>query len=330
MGISFCKNLEFKQNDYDTDGITFNAYTDSDRIVFYLSGLNSKLVNYRDEFIKLIGKFNNITEADFQKERNIVLSEYNDYFNEHQHWLNFDRKYFNNYGPIGSREDLESLTFQDLKEFHKLQFSKPHYIVNATPNSPYSNLLEFSTEIITKDLSYDFDNNYIEEKVSIPSEVQKELIITSNIISNSRDIIIGKFFSKMLSFGLQSPLYTKIREEHGLVYYISTFISEKGNNAVFKLYTSTATSNTEKLLELLDEVINDDSYLTQERFDVVYNNTEVQRELDKINIYQNLEYFFKKKTALPLHYTAVTLEDVKEFHEKYIKDGKYKFITSFS
>ena len=58
----------------------------------------------------LLGGFN-VKKSEFENERKIVLEEYMDSFNSQTevHMLNLSRKLFNDYDPIGLREDLEKL-----------------------------------------------------------------------------------------------------------------------------------------------------------------------------------------------------------------------------
>ena len=102
-----CKNFDHLQEDFDKDGIDWNAYTSGNEIVFYLTGLEEKVNKWKGEFMDLLGQFN-VTKEDFENERKIVLEEYMDSFNSQTevHMLNLSRKLFNDYDPIGLREDL--------------------------------------------------------------------------------------------------------------------------------------------------------------------------------------------------------------------------------
>lgn len=319
-----CKNLEFRQNEYDSDGIEFNAYTSHDKIVFYLTGLESRLEKYKDEFVSLIGNFDNITEDDFIKERNIVLSEYNDYFYESQNYLNFERKHFNSYGPIGSREDLEGLTFDDLKTYYKLQFSKPTYVINASSNPNYvNNNIKFSSFENNSKLEYFIDNEYVHESIAESSPIQKEIIISSEIIYSNEDIIYGKFFCRMLSYGLTSPLNAKIREELGLVYYINAHMNVVNNNGVMIIYTSTDVNNVQLLLDETHNVLQDISFLNENRFEIIKNNLMVRAEMDELSIHSHFNYFFDN-TSLINSLDDIKLEGVINFYNKYVVGDKYK------
>ena len=109
-----CRNFDHLQDDFERDGIDWNAFTDSNNIVFYWTGLEEKLDKYRDKLVELMSGFN-VTKEEFENERNIVLEEYMDSFNEQtdSHSMNLSRKLFNDYDPIGLKRDLEELKFMD-------------------------------------------------------------------------------------------------------------------------------------------------------------------------------------------------------------------------
>ncbi len=52
-----CKNFDHLQEDFDKDGIDWNAYTSSNEIVFYLTGLDEKVNKWKGEFMDLLGEF---------------------------------------------------------------------------------------------------------------------------------------------------------------------------------------------------------------------------------------------------------------------------------
>ena len=131
-----CKNFEHLREDFEKEGIDWNAYTSSNEIVFYFTGLDRYLSKRRNELVDLMSDFN-ISKQQFENERKIVLEEYSDYFSDQteSHMLNLTRKLFNVYDPIGLREDLESLKFMDCLNFFEKQFAQPSKIINVSPKS---------------------------------------------------------------------------------------------------------------------------------------------------------------------------------------------------
>ena len=146
-----CKSFDHLQEDFDRDGIEWNAYTSSNEICFYLTGLEDKVNKWKGEFMDLLGTFN-VTKKEFENERNIVLEEYMDSFNDQTqcHMLNLSRKLFNDYDPIGLKQDLEKMNFIDIMNFWELQYAKPTKIINVSKKDYKNPTLDFAERTIVK------------------------------------------------------------------------------------------------------------------------------------------------------------------------------------
>ena len=131
-----CKSVDHLRDDYDRDGINFNAYTSSTEIVFHITGLNRYVNKWKKDLYEKISEFE-ITDEILQKEKNIVIEEYLNYFNEQKyfHMGNLDRKLFNDYGPIGEKNDINNITLEDCKSFFDIQFKSPTMIVDISSNT---------------------------------------------------------------------------------------------------------------------------------------------------------------------------------------------------
>jgi len=155
------KSIDYLLDDFDRYGIANNAYTSGTEIVFHITGLDENVMRFKDEILEQLLKFQ-ITEEQFENERNIVLQEYDMYFGQRveNHMLNLNRKLFNDFDPIGSKEDLNALTYQDIIDYFDLQFSKPHTIINVSKYNDFETDIEFSDK--------EFDNiafNMIRKKL---------------------------------------------------------------------------------------------------------------------------------------------------------------------
>ncbi len=204
------KMIDHLQEDFDRDGVEWNLWTSSNDICMYIQGLDEKVNKWKHIIVDLIFDFK-ITKEDFENERKIVMEEYMDSFTDlsESHMLNLSRKLFNDYGPIGLKEDLESLKFLDIINFWELQYAKPTKVINVSKNNPYKNkTLDFAEREIIKNVEYgDYKvpfelNNDFKDKSS--------LIMLSPIINE--DFAYVHYINAMLSLGLKSPLYQEIRE----------------------------------------------------------------------------------------------------------------------
>lgn len=322
-GIShLCEHLQTKmidhlQEDFDRDGIEWNLWTSSNEICMYIQGLDEKVNKWKHKIMDLIFEFK-ITKEDFENERKIVLEEYYDSFNSQSecHQLNLERKLFNDYGPIGLKEDLEKMRFIDIINFWELQYAKPSKIINVSKNNKYkNNTIDFVERTIVKSTEFgNYDNplelnNEFKDKTSIA--------ILSPIIEE--DFAYVHFINSMLSLGLKSPLYQEIREKKGLVYYVHCYQSRMNNQGINTISTQTSNKNYNGVVDAVKEVItNPDKYLTKERFDLVKDYYKVRMIKDEILRYKNVnQYINPKGWSVYDILDKVNMKKIKEVYKKY-------------
>jgi len=315
-----CKNFDHLQEDFDKDGIDWNAYTSGNEIVFYLTGLEEKVNKWKGEFMDLLGQFN-VTKEDFENERKIVLEEYMDSFNSQTevHMLNLSRKLFNDYDPIGLREDLEKLKFMDCLNFFELQYSKPTKIINVSKGKPYkNNEIDFAERKIDRKIEF---GNY-DTPLELGNEFKDKtsLVMLSPVIDE--DFAYVHFINAMLSLGLKSPLYQEIREKRGLVYYIHCYQSRMNQQGLNTIATQTSNKNLKECIGAIKEVIeNPKKYLTKERFDLVKEYYKVRMQKDEILRYKNVNQFIN-----PEGWSVYDIIDTIDFKKvKKVYDKYYKF-----
>ena len=315
-----CKNFDHLQEDFDKVGIDWNAYTSGNEIVFYLTGLDEKVNKWKGEFMDLLGQFN-VTKEEFENERNIVLEEYMDAFNSQTevHMLNLSRKLFNDYDPIGLREDLENLKFMDCLNYFELQYSKPTKIINVSKGKPYKN-----NEIDFADRKIDRKIEFGEHKV--PFELGNEFKDKSSLVMLSpvidEDFAYVHFINAMLSLGLKSPLYQEIREKRGLVYYVHCYQSRMNQQGLNTIATQTSNKNLNACIDAIKEVLeNPKKYLTKDRFDLVKDYYKVRMQKDEILRYKNVNQWIN-----PEGWSVYDIIDTVDFKKvKKVYDKYYKF-----
>jgi predicted Zn-dependent peptidase len=312
-----CKNFDHLQEDFDKDGIDWNAYTSSNEIVFYLTGLDEKVNKWKGEFMDLLGEFN-VTKEQFENERNIVLEEYMDCFNDQTqtHMLNLSRKLFGDYDPIGLKEDLEKLKYMDCLNFFELQYAKPTKIINISKNKPYkNNTIDFAKRDITKTL--EFGENDVPLELSNEFKDKTSIAILSPVIEE--DFAYVHFINAMLSLGLKSPLYQEIREKRGLVYYVHCYQSRVNNQGINTISTQTSNKNYNGVVDAVKEVItNPDKYLTKERFDLVKDYYKVRMAKDEILRYKNVNQWINPEGwSVYDILDKVNMKKIKEVYKKY-------------
>jgi len=145
-----CKGWDHLFKEFTSLGINFNAETHDDRVIFYWKGLDEEITKLLDrkEGLKILGR--TPSREEFENEKKIVLQEYDDSFSDPQDALftNIGRKYFNNYGPIGFRKDLEETSYEQMVEFILKNFSSP------TRNSPLKIVIAWFSIVIMAGIDF--------------------------------------------------------------------------------------------------------------------------------------------------------------------------------
>jgi len=327
------KSIDYLMDDFDRFGIANNAYTSDTEIVFHITGLDEYVSKFRDEILEQLLKFQ-ITEEQFINERQIVLQEYEMYFGQRtdNHALNLNRKLFNTYDAIGSRQDLESLTYQDIKDYFELQFTKPHKIINISKHNDFKTDIEFSyieyDNIIKFNETPDTTNIY--ETINLTPGKVSLININKNVIT--KDFPYINFIINMLSHGLKSPMYQEIREKKGLVYYVRMSIDRMTEKSgVIVISSETSEDKIQDFQDTLKEILdNPKKYMTQERFDIIYDAIKISLKTSKINRYSNINKYITPKDWQVEHILQdLTFEKLIEYYDKYfIFDDLYLSIDS--
>ena len=316
------KCMDPYQNELDRLGIDFNAYTSGNEVVFHITGLDRSLSKWRNKFVDLLSQFN-VTKEEFENERNIVLQEYMDSFNDqtHNHWLNLDRKLYNNFNPIGLKEDLENLTWMDCLRYFDNQYSDPSLIINVSKN------IEFGADIDFK--TVDQNKKFI--KGNYPVDLQRDtdykgkvsLIMSSDIIDSDFDKV--KFINTMLSSGLQSPFYHEIREKRGLVYYVGNSLRQLNNHGTNYIYTMSSAENINKIVDIVGNILDNPSkFLTKDRFNTVRESLLIAKEKQDINRFSSIDRWVMPDGWSQLEVLdTITHDEVIEVAERYFNMSNY-------
>ena len=322
-----CKNFDHLQEDFDRDGIEWNAYTSNNEIVFYLTGLDEKVNKWKGEFMDLLGDFN-VTKEEFENERNIVLEEYMDSFNEQtqSHQLNLSRKLFGDYDPIGLKKDLQNLKFMDCLNYYELQYAKPSKIINVSKNKKYNNqAIDFIDRQIVKNI--EFGDHKVPLELGNEFKDKTSIVILSPVIEE--DFAYVHFINAMLSLGLKSPLYQEIREKRGLVYYVHCYQSRMNQQGISTIATQTSNRNYNQVVDSVETIIkNPGKYLTKDRFNLVKDYYKVRQQKDEILRYKNVNQWINPEGwSVYDILDEVNIKKVREVYQKYFNFDNF-YISS--
>jgi predicted Zn-dependent peptidase len=313
-----CKNVDDLQDLLQENGISHNAYTSGNEVVFYFTGLEKYLAPLRETLIERMTQFNT-TEEELEKEKKIVLEEYMDSFTDQSyvHYFNFFRKQYDYYCPIGLKEDIENFNMDTWTKFHAMQYERPDMVVNISKDFELTNVgnMQFEDRMSKMRTIWTPNPNAIlEPALEYPD---KTSIIWNKPIAKE-DHALATVATSMLSSGLNSPLYQEIREKRGLVYYIHCYTSKLGAMPMIQFSTMTSDKNVDELNKVAADVFaNPAKYMTQERFELVKKSTMISKEKREINRYSDISDILNPEVkVLADRLDSLTLEEVMEVYNR--------------
>lgn len=334
------KQFENKMKEYS---INWNAYTTSDEIVFYISGIDKYLRKFIDKFTKAILSYN-ITPEVFERERNIVIAEYKQSFNDEasRFYINFHRKHYNYTGVIGSLGDLEKITYKDFLQFKKkiikkvsvIYYMHPktkkkfEYVYEVKKLAEESGLEKKNLDLTFSETGYDkYKMEYFNSGIS----EERNLMIFGRFTNKDKaerykNVALTKVLINYLTNGLTSYLYQEIREKLACVYSIHGSQNVFENESNVEFYLSTSNDNEEKVVKKIKSSLGKlMKRLSKRKFNIALKNimtgTIVQDSLNWSSPeflvdeqYLEIKKMFKEK--------KITFEDFKAFVEQFVNNYK--------
>lgn len=304
-----CENIKINEQKYKNYALTWNAYTGSNIMTFYISGLSKYIDKVKNEFTDAILNYQ-IERDVFERERNIIITEYYQHYSDQSSafMFNLSRKLYNSCGPIGYIEDLKNLTYEQFIEYKNKFYSKPSYIgfVHSKKSKDLSNkeLNNLSFNNIKKYEDKIEIGNYTDYPMESYSNFDAQRIIfMSNIIPNDKDLnnkCYSKIFASCISGGLTSPLYQELREKLQCVYSLYSSLDKLSNTQLqFYTFVYCDAAKYQLVLEKLQETIkNIKSFIHKKDFNNALNGIKNKIKLSNITSYQNNNVFSEDYTKI--------------------------------
>ena len=318
-----CKEFKHLYDDFDRYSINWNAYTSSDKIVFYMNGLDEYVNKYKYEFLDSLSKFT-VSKDEFLTEKEVIIQEYKDVFQDQSatFYYNILRREYKNYGAIGKLESLKKIKYKDVVNYCNKFLSKPSMIINVSKHNDFIQEVDFQIETPSYYISDDNDELKFETKMKFNKSCIIGYIKADNTVPYSK----VSFVLNMLSMSLLSPFWNEIREKRGLTYNIDTSVERISENQGF-ITTQLIITN-----DLVDDVLNTyemiltnpDEYLTEERFSIIKDYFLIKRKKNDIERYKNInKYIVPKHWQLDLILDDITFDECKDIFNKYLSYDKW-------
>lgn len=284
-GIShFIEHLTFKgtkkrtakdiTRNFEEIGARANAYTSLDRTCFYASGLNEKF----EECLEILSDIffsSTYNEEEIEKERRVIFEEI-DMYDDNPESVASDKFYEAFYAGssasrpvLGTKESLKGINRQKILEYIKYRYVPNNIVLSVVAGLSFNKvkkLVEKYVESHFKGIKLE-----VEEKnkslAVVPDKkfisVKKDIAQTQVVFGFPADNIYTKDYMtyQLLSFifggGMGSRLFSKIRDDEGLVYTISCLpeMFEWGGHLL--IYFGSNDKNAKKAVDLIkQEIVN--------------------------------------------------------------------------
>jgi predicted Zn-dependent peptidase len=316
-----CKSLKKFSDDFERFGICQNAYTSTTDVVFHITGLEEYVSKFRDEMVNSLSVFN-ISEEQFNIEKQIVIQEYKLYFQNQSYaqYLNVLRHEYYYYWSIGKLETLESLKYQDVVDYFNTYMKKPTLIINVSKDYKYLN-----SDITEQRIpSYKFIGDY-DDIPKMENLGQFETIPISGSLFVEKDFSGLKIICMMLNGSLYSPLSNEIRVKRGLAYSLDLEVSQISDSQGM-LITNLAVNpnNINSALDGYKEIFdNKNKYLTKERFDIVKDYYNASFKMDNINRYYNVDKYINSiDWDVENIINSITFDEIYNMYDQYFNFDK--------
>lgn len=326
-----CKTFDDYRDLFTRNCIEYNAYTDYENVVFWFNGLDDRLTgDIKVELVKrIVGGLHRVTREMFENEKNTVINEYYDSFNSNLegNFLNIMRTRFNDDGVIGRIEDIRNFSYKDMLDAYEDYFRRPYMILETGKAKTNFDFVDYNEIRLTNwKLKY---KKYKRETEAIPLCPEKRgIICIGKKVVSKRDCANFEIGLKMLTRGLNSPLYQEVREKRGLAYYVGGSLDIRFSTGTCSFYAETTKDRVDELGAVFEEFFkNIESHLTTERFNDIIEYEKAKLERSKTCKYKFAGNLIRKGLAgLPTTtagFDKIRYENVRDAVIRYVRDMDY-------
>lgn len=322
------KVLDKYEDKFTRECIDNNAVTNFDYVYFYFRGLASVLTpEFKHELVDQLvhHAFDNITEEEFELEKQVVLQEITDAYDDPflGNLQNIYYRYYNQVEPGGFPDHVKEFTFEEAKQMYLDKFTKPLRIVEVNHYRTDFSDIECLQKAPCK-LPISFKKTKKQIMPAVKGEKAQIFALCPKIVK-STDYQYMSIAFHMLLDGFKSPIMQELRVKRGLTYDVSYNLEQIQNHSIAWLYMMTDQKNVEVSVNLLKHMCkNIREYLTEDRFKLIIEYLENKRKIWKYFQWKDPERFIHLEHAqLPIHFNHITYEDLVCIVERYLYDIEF-------
>jgi predicted Zn-dependent peptidase len=321
-------SVQMIAHELDSLGCQYNAFTGSEYTGYYAKG-DSK--NFKQMFDIVTDIYLNSTfpETEMQKEKGVIIEEINMYEDmpaSHVQDLFGEALYgdqSSGRSTLGTKENIQNMIRDNFVEYKKTHYVSENTVVivagNITNDEVYKEVDKYFKDVPitktgkkpkTKD-SQDKPNVLVKYKET--DQTHFVLGVRTFDVFDKRNTTLS-LLGAVLGAGMSSRLFTKLREEMGVAYYVRAYNQASLDHGSFQI--SAGVNNT-RTGEVIKEILKECSLLIKEKVS--------DKELNKVKslIVGNMKMSLEATDDIANYYGGQELikKEIKTLEEK-IKDIK--------
>jgi len=320
--------VQMISHELDALGCQYNAFTGNEYTGYYAKG-DAK--NFKQIFDIISDVYLNSTfpEVEMEKEKGVIIEEINMYEDMPASHVSdlFSEVLYGDQpagrSTLGTKENIYKMKRDDFVNYKKAHYVAENTVVvvagNIESSEVYDEVNKYFKEVA---VSKSGIKTKVKEKQTSPSIIikyketdQTHLVlgVRSFNLFDKRNIVVS-MLSGILGAGMSSRLFTKLREEMGVAYYVRAYNQASLDHGSFQI---SAGVNNERIEEVIKEIINECNLLVKEKVSV--------KELDKVKslIIGNMKMSLEATDDIANFYGGQELmkKEIKDLEEK-IKEIK--------
>lgn len=247
-------------------GGNINAFTSHEKVAYYID-LPYENFEKGMEILSDIVLHSTIPEEEFIKEREVVLEEALSYKDSPTHQLSeaYDEAFHSgrlSTPIIGTEEDIKSFTRQEVWDFYKEFYNSESAILTISGDIDLDTMRETSQKLFGKETEFVRQTgleSHTYKTQDEPVRMHKDdleqayvWIAYPGLTIHDDDNEAFGIMKGILSSGMDSRLFTEVREKNNLCYGIGMATTSYLDVGDAMIYSSTRMKNVDKMIELID------------------------------------------------------------------------------
>ena len=315
-------------HELDALGCQYNAFTSNELTGYYAKG-DAKNFKQMFDIVSDIYLNSTFPESEMEKEKGVIIEEinmYEDMPQAHVQDIFSDVLYGDQpagRSTLGTKENILKMVRDNFVEYKKNHYVAENTVVivagNVTNEEVYSEVTKYFKEVPVNISGKKPKTKDSQEKPSIIIKYKETdqthfvLGLRSFDIFDKRNTIVA-MLAGILGAGMSSRLFSKLREEMGVAYYVRAYNSASLDHGAFQI---SAGVNNERVIEVLKEIIKECNLLINKKVH--------KEELDKVKalIIGNMKMSLEATDDIANFYGGQELikKEIKTLEEK-IKEIK--------